>query len=132
MYPLKHTFRILCSASPNEKISTHGDKKIIDTHVQQSDLNYWAIHKGKYKQWMIQKYTDENKLNELKSKSQKKIKTTHFNVNYTKWSPKDNVSRFIFSIAVLECLKFGENYSHVGLFKNIQDGYICGSSLWEK
>ena len=87
LYPIEHMFKELCISNTFEMISKPGDDKIIEMNHQVTEGLNWIntcrkrMQTGQYDVFPI--------------------KTFNFNLDMTKWSPKDNILKYIFVITSL-------------------------------
>lgn len=106
LYPIEHTMKILSACNIGEKISIPGDKKIIDMQGQVEDILKWARTQQRV---LDHQETNAPKAQKCSSGSPKrKTMIFNFNLDMTKWSPRDNILKYIFLIITLKCLKVEE------------------------
>lgn len=95
LYPIEYSFQYLCKACPSEKISLPGDEKVIDMHNQQRQMNRWLHNCAMSKDKKIKELFGEGSFDEMRSYQENRISVSHYNLDFTKWSPGDNVLKFI-------------------------------------
>nr|WPR16589.1 MAG: RNA-dependent RNA polymerase [Beetle peribunya-like virus] len=91
LFSIEHTVEQICKANIYERISDPGDKKIITLKNQVEDSLKFI-----------------NRTSKLVENNHKKPKVMNFNVDFTKWSPRDNTLKYLFAIAAIPFLKVGE------------------------
>lgn len=113
LYPLEHTYRCLSIEHPFEKISVAGDTKIMDMKKQVDDTFRWI---------------KSEKM--LKGNSMKKLVLHHYNMDFNKWSPKDNTLKYIVVIAYNYLLKPSEKLFMIAtLCKHYKKKIVLDHSL---
>lgn len=91
LYPLEHTYKSISKHHPFEKISVPGDEKIIEMKRQVDDMMSWIRFN-----------------NRKESNRSKNLVVQHYNLDFSKWSPKDNTLKYIWVVAATYSLKYEE------------------------
>ncbi len=94
VYVIEHVFKRFSQQVRNEKISIPGDEKIIDLYSQVKQMAKFEI--------------DEKRKG-------KKVFVFNFNLDMTKWAPKDNLLKFIPFICNFSFLKREEKYTMLAI-----------------
>nr|QKK82912.1 RNA-dependent RNA polymerase [Ubmeje virus] len=119
LYLVEHFFKQMCSKIQSEKISMPGDLKIIDMNKQAKGEISWC------------KSMLEALASESGHEGEENVHCLHFNMDMTKWAPKDNLQKFYWTIAYSKYLTIGEKLFMVKILEKLwnKEMYIDDSLI---
>nr|QPD01626.1 RNA-dependent RNA-polymerase [Volzhskoe tick virus] len=96
LYLLEHFYKQMCVKIPAEKISLPGDLKVIDMYNQAKTEITWCRQALEIVAAREEHEDEEN------------VMCIHFDIDMTKWAPKDNLLKYYWVVAYCQYLRLGE------------------------
>nr|UYL95522.1 MAG: RNA-dependent RNA polymerase [Nanchang Perib tick virus 1] len=101
LYLLEHFYKQMCFKMQSEKISLAGDLKVIDMYNQTKVEITWCRQ-------MLEAIAMTHDSEESDLTERENVMCIHFDLDMTKWAPKDNLLKFYWVVAYCQYLRLGE------------------------